>query len=1309
MLRRFLFAVILVVSSNALAGGNKVLIVYEGKDTAGNPAKGDGLQLFQLLGHFDLQKSLLAGDDYKAGESGKFDCLFFIGFTNDCVPPDKFLDDAYDFKGTLVWIGNGIVAMNARHNLENKYGFMPERLDSTIGFESVVATDRDFKFTKGDHYLTIISVTQRDKVEILANAIGPNRVSSPYAIHSDNLYLFGDSPFSYMGPTDRYLFFAEKLHEILKQEHDESHPAFIRIEDVHPLEDPNSIRKISDLLYAEGVPFLIAVVPFYVDPSNNERVSLSDKPDMVDALRYAEAHGATIVMHGDTHQYHGVTASDFEFWDESGNRPIRDDNAAFVQQKLESGVEELMRNGVYPLAWETPHYGASEVDYAAIAKIFSTVVEQRIVMNDLDYSQFFPYLIHQDLYGQRIIPENLGYVPLGTSEEEEQAVQDILTAAKENLYVRDGYATAFIHPFMPISLLGEIVDGIRDLGYTFVDLKDSNNSVTLPDRAIVSGRDSVRCSIEDQYFKETYLNDRGERVKLDLTESRITGTVERNIDLKPGWIYAAEPVEYREKPLSLFEKIGIMLRNFWESLFPEKKEVTPAVAAIVWDSTATGGALYDEESFVTALRSVGISVDTLSVSDLTNTRDYNLLIVPYSSAERLSDSLYDDIDKYVSNGGRLITDAKNPLAEDLGIEFSKNVFRVEKVRDALFPEELLSWGTFEAVHRIDVQENDEIVSTNAINEAPIAVARKYGKGKFIALSARFDPITDGGYSRFPYIVDWLKTYFGLYPVLRRDYVEMYFDPGRHRSTSIETLVKQWASRGIRVIHVAGWHEYPKFMYDYDRLIRLCHAYGISVYVWIEPPQVSQKFYNDHPQWREKNYKGEDVRPDWRYPLALTDTTCLRAASDWVYNFLTTHDWDGVNIAELYFGGDGAPGNPQMLTPFDASAKETFRKKYGFDPTQLFQPSSLHYYKISPQDWKNFVDFRVSLVVDLTSRFLSLASDAFKNKPGTQIVLTILDQKTFPDLRTSIGVDADQILQLKKKFSFALQVEDPQSNWNTDPRRYLGIGRTYKRLMGPDSSDLMIDLNIYSLRDSNYVGLFPSKTPTGTESYLLVNSAAKAAPRMTIYDEAGVLPQDLVDFPYAIAPQAEMEIVDAGYQINAPYSTSIRLSPDVKYIQVDGATVFPLQPGYFAIPAGEHLVSVEAAGVNPFQDEMMASHIEAASCDILSEKTFERGVEFTYDSPTRCVVSFGKLPFAVFVDDRETSFSVAREERHFGIILPPGQHKALVILENVVSYGIDVTSLWSSAVISIFGSLAGGILFLLYLVYKVRRKKALARV
>jgi uncharacterized protein YdaL len=1311
MIRKLLLVISVLTAGEVLAGpnaaaqgqGTRVLIVYEGTDSELNPAKGDALQLDELLGHFDLQKTLIAADNYRAGECSKYDYIFFTGFTNSCQPPARFLDDAYDFKGTLVWLNTGIIALNARHNLEQKYGFVPEGYDSTAGYDAVLALDKNVRFTKGDEYLTILSITNRSKVQVLADAIAPHHIVSPYAIHSGNLYLFGDSPFSYVGPTDRYLFFAEKLHEILNQPHKEFHAALIRIEDVDPTEDPNSIRKITDLLYGEHVPFLIAVVPFYVDPSNNVRISLSDKPDMVDALRYAEEHGATIVMHGVTHQYHGVTDNDYEFWDGAANKPIANDNAAYVQQKLETGVEELMRNGVYPVAWETPHYGASELDYAAISKVFSTAVEQRIMLNDLNYSQFFPYVIRHDIYGQKIIPENLGYVPLGSRQEEEQAVRDILEAAKANLYVRDGYATAFFHPFMPIDLLKEIVEGVKSLGYTYINLRDGNNSVTLPDRAIVTGKGSVKVSIEDQYLKEVYLNQKTERVKKDITPHRITAVVSRNLDLKPGWIYAAEPIEYHEKELTFLDKVGISMRNFWNGLFPKKETVTPAVAAVLWDSTATGGAKSDEESFYTALRSVGIPTDILSVDSLSSLNKYNLIVVPYSSAQNLPDSLYEVLQEFVSDGGRLITDSKNPVAEDLGVKFSPNVMRVEKVRDRLFPEELLIWSSFETVHRIDVNEDDKIICRNDVNDAPVAIARKYGKGRFICISARFDPVSDGGYTRFPYLIEWIKAYLELYPTLRRDNLEMYFDPGLHRNTSIEALVKEWADKGIRVIHVAGWHEYKNYTYDYDRLIRLCHAYGIMVYAWLEPPQISKKFYDDHPQWHEKNYKGEDVREDWRYPVALTDTACLNAASDWTHKFLTSHDWDGADIAEIYFGGEGAPADPTALTPFDKSARILFRKKYGFDPVHLFQQNSQYYFKNSPQSWKDFVDFRVSLITNLTAHFLSLATDAFESKPGAQIILTVLDQKTNPGLRASIGVDIDQIVRLRSKYDFALQVEDPEASWNTDPRRYLAIGRTYRTLLGPDSSDLMIDLNILSFRQPNYGGIFPTLIPTGIESYLMVNSAAQAAPRMTIYSEATALPQDIAEFPYAMTPQADFEVVEGGYRVNAPYSTALKFGNDIKEISVDNRIVYPFRPGSFAVSAGEHLVKIVKTDVNPFQSGMMEAHIEAASCNILNQRTFQRGVEFTYDSPTRCVVSFGKPPYAVFIDDHEISFSVAREEQHYGIVLPPGQHKALVILESTVSYGIDMTSLWSSAVIAIFGSIAGGLLIILYFVVKLRRR------
>lgn len=1309
MIKKIAVALITLYSLSAF-GGNRVLIVYEGKDFRGNPAKGDALQLFQLLGHFDLRKKIVAADDYKSGECNSFDYVFFNGFDVNCQPPDRFLDDISRFKGTIVWLNTGIMALNARHNMEEKYGFVPVRYDSTLGFDAVVPTDRDFRFDKGDNYLTIISIAKSSRVEILANAYAPHHVVAPYAVHSGNLYLFGDCPFSYIGPTDRYIFFAEKLHEILNQEHPEFHSAMVRIEDVDPTEDPGSIRKITDLLYGEHVPFLIAVVPFYVDPANNVRISLSDKPDMVDALRYAEEHGATIVMHGVTHQYHGVTDNDYEFWDSALNRPIANDNTAYVEQKLETGVEELMRNGVYPLAWETPHYGASSLDYGAIAKVFSTAVEERIVMDDLDYSQYFPYVIQKDIFGERVVPENTGYVPLGSPAEEEKAVQDILAAAKANLYVRDGYATAFFHPFMPIHLLREIVEGTKDLGYTYVSLRDSSNIVRLPDRAIVSGKDSFRISIEDEYLKQVYINQSGERVKREITPGRVTQVFSKGVDLKPGWIYAAEPIEYREKDLSFWDNVAIEAKNIWNGVFPQKKKITPAIAAILWDSTATGGAKLDEASFASALASVGIPTDTLAPGGLDSLNSYNLVVVPYTVADNLPDSLYEVLEKFVSSGGRLITDSKNPLAVDLGVKFSQNVMRLEKVRDRMFPEQLLSWGNFETVHRIDVNESDKIICKNDLNDAPVVIARKYGKGKFIVLSARFDPVTGGGYARFPYFIEWIKNYFELYPTLRRDNLEMFFDPGlRSKSNiSIETLVKDWAAKGIRFIHVAGWHEYPKYTYDYDRLIRLCHAYGITVYAWIEPPQVSKKFYDEHPQWHEKNYKGEDVRPDWRYPVALTDTACLRAASDWTYKFLTSHDWDGVNIAELYFGGDGAPGDPRMLTPFDASARVLFRKKYGFDPVQLFQPNSPHYYKTSPRDWMSFVDFRASLVTEFTSRFLAIATDAFRNKPGAQIILTAMDQKTFPSLRTSLGVDMNRIIQLRKTYSFILNVEDPEANWNSDPRRYIAMGKTYRALLGPDSSDLMMDLNILEFRHSKFNGVFPTKMPTGVESYLLVNSASQAAPRVAIYSEATALPQDIADFPYAVTPQADFETSDGGFTVNAPYSTCMRLSNDVAEVSVDGRIVYPYRPGCFSIPAGRHFVRIVKSDVNPFESGMMQSHIESASCNILSERTFQRGVEFTYSSPGRCAVSFGKMPYAVLVDDHEIPFSVSREEQHYGIVLPPGEHKALVVLESTVSYGIDVTSLWSSALIAVFGSVAGGILLLLYFTLKLR-KKALGHV
>jgi hypothetical protein len=230
------------------------------------------------------------------------------------------------------------------------------------------------------------------------------------------------------------------------------------------------------------------------------------------------------------------------------------------------------------------------------------------------------------------------------------------------------------------------------------------------------------------------------------------------------------------------------------------------------------------------------------------------------------------------------------------------------------------------------------------------------------------------------------------------------------------------------------------------------------------------------------------------------------------------------------------------------------------------------------------------------------------------------------------------------------------------------------------------------------------SPTGTEAYLILHSAVSTAPRATIYSEATVLPQDLVNLPYALASSASFEIEGDRYRVKADYATTLYLGEGDKEVWLDGRTAYPSREGYLFIPAGEHTIRIKEAALQLFNNGASRPRLLSASCNILHERPFERGMEFTYHSPSRCAVSFNKVPMSVFVDEQEVSFTVAKEEQRFGILLPSGTHRVRVILEDAVSYGIELTSLWSSALTVLFGLLSSGILVILVILVRLRRKK-----
>jgi uncharacterized protein YdaL len=410
MKHAFIMLLSLAVAAPAAAdnAGNRtknVLIVVEGETTLKNFAIGDGRQLATLLGHFQATSKVIGARTYQRRELEKHDIVFYIGFHASNAVPADFMDDVLATDKPVVWINTGFREFSVRPVVKKKFGFTVIRFDSVSEF-TIVKMGKS-AFQKGEPNLNIVEIADRQKATVIATAHSTKtRREAPYIVQSGNLRYVADSPFASAGEGDRYLLFADMLHDILGEQHEESHNALLRIEDITPMDSPSRLREIADILSSRGIPFLVGVVPFYVNPGEGIRISLSDKPDLVDALKYMVQNGGTIVMHGVTHQYKGVTAADYEFWDESTGKPIKDETVEGIQRKLDMGIQEFMRNGLYPLIWETPHYTASFRLYQTVAKYFSSAMEQRLSIEDFDYSQMFPYVINRDLFGQRIYPEN---------------------------------------------------------------------------------------------------------------------------------------------------------------------------------------------------------------------------------------------------------------------------------------------------------------------------------------------------------------------------------------------------------------------------------------------------------------------------------------------------------------------------------------------------------------------------------------------------------------------------------------------------------------------------------------------------------------------------------------------------------------------------------------------------------------------------------------------------------------------------------------------------------------------------------------
>ena len=236
---------------------------------------------------------------------------------------------------------------------------------------------------------------------------------------------------------------------------------------------------------------------------------------------------------------------------------------------------------------------------------------------------------------------------------------------------------------------------------------------------------------------------------------------------------------------------------------------------------------------------------------------------------------------------------------------------------------------------------------------------------------------------------------------------------------------------------------------------------------LELPMVTQEFWNESDAVRQKNINGEDAVVGWRSLVALEDPLVNEKVKQEVARIVEAFNWDGINLAELYFEPAEGFSLVDDITPFSEYFVNGFIKKYGYNPREIFIAESNLTDIQQAEMMDAYVSERIHLITKLNIDYM----DYFENNyPELDLYITLIDDSVDAEITKHIGSDSRQIMAGLEDLEVKLQIEDPFHLWSNASGRYLNIGKYFSALY-PENFE-SIDINIV-----NRAGAFPTSKQT----------------------------------------------------------------------------------------------------------------------------------------------------------------------------------------------------------------------------------------
>ncbi|MBI5282312.1 MAG: hypothetical protein HY858_11570 [Candidatus Solibacter usitatus] len=513
--------------------------------------------------------------------------------------------------------------------------------------------------------------------------------------------------------------------------------------------------------------------------------------------------------------------------------------------------------------------------------------------------------------------------------------------------------------------------------------------------------------------------------------------------------------------------------------------------------------------------------------------------------------------------GLVILEGDSAQARAVGFIPTPGLIPVRNVIDSANPGMQIIWEHEQRLPRFETPAQATVFTRERWTGAPLAAGfRRDGKVVF------WTAVSPGerGYERFPYLVQALAE-LGVTAQVETRGLWAFFDSSYRLRADQDYLARRWRRGGISALHIAAWHYWePDQARDawLGKLIEACHRHAIAVYAWVELPHVSNRFWETHPEWREKTATGQDAQLDWRRLMNLSNEECAAEVERDLRGLSARFDWDGINLGELYFESLEGYLNPARFTPFSPEVRREFSSLHGFDPAEMYHGMSPRWHLRDAASMRLFLDYRAGLAARLQQEWLGRLEAIRRDRPWLDLTLTHVDDRFDTTMRDRLGADAGRLLPAAAQAGATFLIEDPATLWHLGADRYAELARRYAAIAPPRSS-LAIDINVVE----RYQDVYPTKQQTGVELFQLLHQAASSFPRVAIYFENSILAPDWPLIAAAAAPARILRLSGGEVEVYSPDSAALRWPGCA---EVDGEAWPIRSAGRLLVPAGRHVVS-----------------------------------------------------------------------------------------------------------------------------------------